>query len=241
MRIAPCLLGSTFLVALAFQPASAANVSVSFGQADFEMLYEITVDGNSVRGQSIGDFDYVDLGISVDRGDYTYGFTASSLLEQPVDEVSNGVSTPYDTERDSYSFSVSRNLSEKLSLTGGYYGAKLAVETDTPGKDDTIETDAFFASLTYADRLTDKLFWYGRFSAQINDGDLKLNRANGIDVLQFSADGDGTSFGAGTFYPLDATRGLTFAAEHKDFTYDAAETDLEESQTLFTIGYNFQF
>jgi hypothetical protein len=87
MRIAPCLLGSTFLVALAFQPASAANVSVSFGQADFEMLYEITVDGNSVRGQSIGDFDYVDLGISVDRGDYTYGFTASSLLEQPVDEL----------------------------------------------------------------------------------------------------------------------------------------------------------
>jgi len=241
MRISPCLTGGAILAALAFQPASAANVSVSFGQADFEMFYAITVDGNPQRGQSIDDFDYVDLGISVDRGDYTYGFTASSLLEQPVDEVSNGVSTPYDTERDSYSFSVSRNLSEKLSLTGGYYAAKLAVESDTPGKEDTIETDAFFASLTYADRLTDKLFWYGRFSAQINDGDLKLNKDNGIDVLQFSADGDGTSFGAGIFYPLDATRGLTFAAEHKDFTYDAGLTNLEESQTLFTIGYNFQF
>ena len=241
MRISPCLTGGAILAALAFQPASAANVSVSFGQADFEMFYAITVDGELERGQSVDEFDYLDLSISVDRGDYTYGFTASSLLEQQVDEVSGGESTPYDTERDSYSFSASRNLSEKLSLTGGYYAAKLAIESDTPGKDDTIETDAFFASLTYADRLTDKLFWYGRFSAQINDADLKVNGNNGIDVYKYSLDGDGISFGAGIFYPLDATKGLTFAAEHKDFTYDNNEWDLEESQTLFTIGYNFQF
>jgi len=241
MRISPCLMGGAILAALAFQPASAANVSVSFGQADFEMFYAITVDGELERGQSVDDFDYLDLSISVDRGDYTYGFTASSLLEQQVDEVSGGVSTPYDTERDSYSFSASRNLSEKLSLTGGYYAAKLAIESDTPGKDDTIETDAFFASLTYADRLTDKLFWYSRFGAQINDADLKVNGSNGIDVYKYSLDGDGISFGAGIFYPLDATKGLTFAAEHKDFTYDNNEWDLEESQTLFTIGYNFQF
>jgi len=234
-------MGGAILAALAFQPASAANVSVSFGQADFEMFYAITVDGELERGQSVDDFDYLDLSISVDRGDYTYGFTASSLLEQQVDEVSGGVSTPYDTERDSYSFSASRNLSEKLSLTGGYYAAKLAIESDTPGKDDTIETDAFFASLTYADRLTDKLFWYSRFGAQINDADLKVNGSNGIDVYKYSLDGDGISFGAGIFYPLDATKGLTFAAEHKDFTYDNNEWDLEESQTLFTIGYNFQF
>ena len=97
----------------------------------------------------------------------------------------------------------------------------------------------FFASLTYADRLTDKLFWFGRFGAQINDADLEVNSNDGL--VTASLDGDGIVFGAGIYYPLDATKGLTFASEHKDFTYDGGAWDLEESQTLLTIGYNFRF
>ena len=78
---------------------------------------------------------------------------------------------------------------------------------------------------------------YGK--QDINDADLKVNSNDG--VLTASLDGDGVVFGAGIYYPLDDSKGLTFAAEHKDFTYDNAQWDLEESQTLFTIGYNFQF
>lgn len=241
MRISSSLLGCSLLATLAFQPASAANVSLTFGQADFEMFYTFTHEGEIIRGQTIDDFDYVDLGLSIERGDYTYGFNVSSLLKQKVDEYvyGQGVVGAYDTDRESYSFSVARNISEKLSLSAGYYSAELTVATETPGQSDTTETDAFFGSLTYADRLTDKLFWYGRFGAQINDAELTLNTNNGAVVS--SLDGDGIVFGAGIYYPLDDTKGLTFAAEHKDFTYDNATWDLEESQTLLTVGYNFQF
>lgn len=240
MRFSNNFLGCSIIAALAFSPASAANLSASFGQADFEMFYAVTFDGETTRGQTADDFDYVDLGLSIDRGDYTFGFNFSQLLEQEVDEYSGGsLVGSYDTERDSFSFSVARNISEKLSVAAGYYSATVTVATDTPGLNDTTDTDAFFASLTYADRLTDELFWYGRLGAQLNDADLKVNSNDG--VLTASLDGDGVVFGTGIYYPLDDSKGLTFAAEHKDFTYDNAQWDLEESQTLFTIGYNFQF
>lgn len=115
----------------------------------------------------------------------------------------------------------------------------MTVASDNAGKDDTTDTDAFFVSLTYADKLTDKLFWYGRLGAQLNDAEINVNTDEG--PLRSSLDGDGVVFGAGIYYPLDATKGLTFAAEHKDFTYDNAQWELEESQTLLTIGYSFQF
>jgi hypothetical protein len=241
MRILSCCVGSSVVALLAFQPASAANFSISFGQADFEMFYAATFDGETDRGKTADDFDYIDLGVSVDRGDYRFGFNVSTLLEQEVDEYEYGGDyiDSYDTERNSYSFSVSRNISEKLSTTVGYYSAELTVATNRPGQEDSTETDAFFASLTYADRLTDKLFWFGRFGAQINDADLEVNSNDGL--VTASLDGDGIVFGAGIYYPLDATKGLTFASEHKDFTYDGGAWDLEESQTLLTIGYNFRF
>lgn len=236
------LIGAQILAAVSFSPAMAADISVSFGQADFEMFYAVTLNDETSRGQTVDDFDYVDLGLSVNRGEYTFGFNISQLLEQEVDEYSgNGQELigSYDTKRDSYSFSVTRNISEKVYLAAGYYSASLTVASDIAGKDDTTDTDAFFASLTYADKLTDKLFWYGRLGAQLNDAEIKVNTNDG--PLTSSLDGDGVVFGAGIYYPLDATKGLTFAAEHKDFTYDNAQWDLEESQTLFTIGYNFQF
>lgn len=242
MPVSKRLIGSSLLASLSFSPALAVDVSISFGQADFEMFYAVTLDGQTFRGQSVDDFNHVDLGVSVNRGNYTFGANISQLMEQEVGEYGGDGGQflgSYDTKRDSFSFSVSRNISEKLYLTAGYYSASLTVSTDTPGDNDTTDTDAFFGSLTYVGKLTEELIWYGRLGAQLNDADLKVNSENGL--LTSSLDGDGVVFGLGIYYPLDETRGLTFAAEHKDFTYESAQWDLEESQTLFTIGYNFQF
>lgn len=243
MLISKRLLGTSLLISLSFSPALAANVSVSFGKADFEMFYAFARDGETARGQTIDEFNYVDLGLSVNRDKYTFGVNVSQLMEQEVSEYGgngNRFIGFYDTKRDSYSFSVSRNISEKLHFTAGYYSATVTVESDTPGKSDTTDTDAFFGSLTYADRLTDELFWYGRLGAQLNDAELNL--VNDEDnFTTASLDGDGVVFGAGIYYPLDEARSLTFAVEQKDFTYDNAQWDLEESQTLLSIGYNFQF
>lgn len=118
------LIGAQILAAVSFSPAMAANISVAFGQADFEMLYAVTLNDETSRGQTVDDFDYVDLGLSVNRGEYTFGFNISQLLEQEVDEYTgNGQQFigSYDTKRDSYSFSVTRNLSEKVYLAAGYF------------------------------------------------------------------------------------------------------------------------
>lgn len=243
MLVSKRFLGTSLLISLSFSPAMAANVSVSFGKADFEMFYAVALDDETFRGQTVDDFNYVDLGLSVNRDKYTFGVNVSQLMEKEVSEYGgdgNQFIGSYDTKRDSYSFSVSRNISEKLYFTAGYYSATVTVATDTPGKDDTTDTDAFFGSLTYADKLTDELFWYGRLGAQLNDAELNVG-SDEDNSMTASLDGDGIVFGVGIYYPLDDARGLTFAAEQKDFTYDNAQWDLEESQTLFSIGYNFQF
>ena len=131
---------------------------------------------------------------------------------------------------------------DSLTLSSGYYPAEVAIGSDPEDEnqaDDTIETEALFASLTYSARLNDTMFWYGRVGAQLNQADLTVNANDGL--LTATLDGSGYLLGAGIFYPLSDTTGLTFGAEFKEFNYDGGRWDLSEEQTLFTAGYNFQF
>jgi hypothetical protein len=245
MRIPVKFLGGVLLASFGFQSANAANVTLSSGQADFDFSYKVAFRDNS--GSSVGSFsdtfDYYNLGLSVDRGGYTFGVNAAGLLEKDVAEYVDGTfDGNYGVDRSSYSFSVSKRISDSLTLSSGYYTAEVAVgpgSEDESQDDDTIETEALFASLTYSARLNDTMFWYGRVGAQLNQADLTVNANDGL--LTATLDGNAYLLGAGIFYPLSDTTGLTFGAEFKEFNYDGGRWDLSEEQTLFTAGYNFQF
>lgn len=245
MRISVKFLGGVLLASFGFQSANAANVTISPGQADFDLSYKVAFRDNS--GSSVGSFsdtfDYYNIGLSVDRGGYTFGVNATGLLEKDVAEYVDGAfDGNYGVDRSSYALSVARRISDSLTLSSGYYTAEVAIGSDSEDEnqaDDTIETEALFASLTYSARLNDTMFWYGRVGAQLNQADLTVNANDGL--LTATLDGSGYLLGAGIFYPLSDTTGLTFGAEFKEFNYDGGRWDLSEEQTLFTAGYNFQF
>ena len=245
MRNSIKLLGGLLMSSLLAQSANAVNLTITAGQADFDISYKVAYSDNS--GSSSGafsdNFDYYNVGLSVERGNYTFGVNATGLLEKEVDEYVNGVfDGKYDTSRSSYAVSVARPISNNLSLSGGYYASEVVIESDPQGQiqgDDTIETQALFASLTYSDRLNDTMSWYSRVGVQINEAELTVNSDSGR--LNETLDGSGYLVGAGIFYPLSDTTGLTFGAEFKEFNYDGGRWDLSEDQTLLTAGYNFQF
>ena len=223
---------------LMFQPANAANVSITTGQADF--LLDYTVDGSDGSFQDT--FEYFNLGFTTRRGDYTFGINLSGLLETTVQEYFENTpdGRPF-VDRDSISIFIGKPISDKLSLSGGYYTSEVTVsDTEYVGPDDTIETQALFASLTFSDQLTDQLFYYSRLGAQINEAELTVHPDEEPELSQ-SLDGVAWLFGAGIVYPFTETTSLTFGFEYKDFIYDGGLWDLNEDQTLYTIGYSFGF
>jgi len=221
-----------------FQPAHSADVSITTGQADFLLAY--TVNGS--EGSFEETFDYYNLGVSTRRGDYNFGLNISGLLESTVQEYDEGVpdANP-NAERDSISLFIGRPISDKLSLSGGYYTSEVRLSDPSfESADDTIETQALFASLTFSDQLTDQLFWYGRLGAQINEAELTVH-PNGEPEISQTLDGVAWLLGAGIVYPLTGSTSLRFAFEYKDFIYDGGAWDLNEDQTLYTVGYSFGF
>ena len=144
-----------------------------------------------------------------------------------------------DVERNSISVFIGKSISDKLSLSGGYYTSEVTVSAANYA-DDTVETQALFASLTFSDQLTDQLFWYSRLGAQINEAELTVHPDGEPEVSQ-TLDGVAWLFGAGIVYPFTETTSLTFGFEYKDFIYDGGAWDLNEDQTLFTIGYSYDF
>ena len=227
-----------FCAGLMFQPANAANVSITMGQADFLLDYKV----NGSNGSFQDTFDYYNLGLSTQRGDYTFGVNVSGLLETTVQEYYENVpdGTP-DAERNSISVFIGKSISDKLSLSGGYYTSEVTVsDTNYVGPDDTIETQALFASLTFSDQLTDQLFYYSRLGAQINEAELTVH-PDEEPVVNQTLDGVAWLFGTGIVYPLNDSTNVTFGFEYKDFIYDGGAWDLNEDQTLFTIGYSYDF
>lgn len=241
MTFEKTLIGGAVLAFLAISPAQSAGLSITYGLSDFDIDYQFTSEGTTQGGSTVDDFEHYNLGLTFDRGAYSFGLNVGGLLEQPADEFARNGSfiNTYDTSRVSRSLSVSRPISDKLSLTVGYYSAELTMESDQPGLDDSIATDALYGSVSYSDRLTDTMFYYARLGAQINEADMTVNTDEGPRTP--SLDGDGVVMSLGIYYPLENDAGLTFGVEHKDFTYDGDEWRLAESQSLFTIGYNFQF
>tara|TARA_B110000971_G_C20024662_1_gene508164 strand:- start:1386 stop:2117 length:732 start_codon:yes stop_codon:yes gene_type:complete len=243
MRNSIKLLGGLLMSSLLAQSANAVNVSVTAGQADFEMTYALNTDNINAAGKTKDAFNYYNLGVSIDRGEYTYGANLTGLLEQGVSEFDTNSGEylgEYDASRSSYSLSVARALSENLSVSVGYYSAQFLMAGDVASEDDETNTEALFASLTYSDRLNDKMFWYGRIGAQLNEAEIIVQTKN-HGVLSEKLDGDAIVLGAGIVYPLSDTANLIFGLEHKDFNYSGTTWDLSESQTLSTVGYSFQF
>jgi hypothetical protein len=230
----PFVLPAAFLAGFVSLPAHAANVSISAGQADVYVAYK-----NENSGSFEGTLDYYNLGFSTRRGGYTFGLNVTGLLEDELKEVNVGEISFPDAERDSISFSIAKPISDTLSLSGGYYTSELAVH-DLVGAADTIETQALFATLTFSDQLTDRLFWYGRLGAQINEAELTVHPGED-PVISETLDGFAYVVGAGIVYPLEGSKSLTFGTEYKEFNYDGGIWDLDEDQTLFTIGYNYGF
>jgi opacity protein-like surface antigen len=231
-------LSVVFLAGVMLQPANAANVSITTGQADF--LLDYTVNGSNGAFQDT--FNYYKLGFSTRRGDYTFGLNVSGLLETTVQEYfENTPDGNPDVERDSISVFIARPISDNLTLSGGFYTSEVKIsDSNFEGPGDSIETEALFASLTFSDQLTDQLFWYGRLGAQINEAELTVH-PNEEPIMKETLDGVAWLLGAGVVYPFTGSTSLTFGFEYKDFIYDGGLWDLNEDQTLFTIGYNYGF
>lgn len=232
------ILSSLILSVSSLQAAHAANVSITAGRADF--LLDYTVNGS--EGSFQDTFEYYNLGLSTRRGDYTFGVNLSGLLETTVQEYFENTPEGNPTvERDSISIFIGKPISDKLSLSGGYYTSEVTIsDTKYVGPDDTIETQALFASLTFSDQLTDQLFWYSRLGAQINEAELTVH-PDEEPVMSQTLDGVAWLLGAGIVYPLNGSANATFGFEYKDFIYDGGAWDLNEDQTLLTIGYSFSF
>jgi len=94
--------------------------------------------------------------------------------------------------------------------------------------------------LTFSDQLTDQLFYYSRLGAQINEAEL-IVYPDDEPILRQTLDGVAWLFGAGIIYPFTESTSLTFGFEYKDFIYDGGVWDLNEDQTLFTIGSSYSF
>lgn len=232
------ILSTLILSFSSIQAASAASFSVTTGQSDFNLEYKV----NNSTGSFEETFNYYNIGLSADRGGYTFGLNFSGLLEDEAQETFEGEADEIvDVNRDAISLSVSRPMSDNLFLSGGYYVSEVTVSDQlNESADDTIETQALFASLTRSGQLTEQLLWFGRFGAQINQAELTVH-PNDEPTISQTLDGYAFLLGAGIVYPLTGTASLTFGAEYKEFIYDGGSWDLDEEQALFTAGYNYRF
>jgi hypothetical protein len=237
----PFVLPAAFLAGFVSLPADAANVSISAGQADFDFFYQIASGDETSSGEFANTLDYYDVGLSVDRGAYTFAVNITGLLEKEVQEYFEGSPDGrLDVERDSLTFSVARSISDNLTLAGGFYASDLSLnDAEYSSPENSVETEALFASLTFANQLTGEWLWYGRVGAQFNQAE--LNASVEEVMVSDTLDGYGYLFGAGLIYPLNDAASLKFGAEFKEFNYDGGRFDLNEDQTLFTIGYNYGF